>query len=513
MSSIKRALIYYPWGRARLFLGIMLDEASTLIQDGYKVDFLICDGFLKNCFVNKLSSKSLCNQCVRNNELVLNNYNINVIRLSDFTSEPEQLSIKKEVSFSYANVNEIKALMYKECKIGYGALSSYVSYTRNQEPLISDEFKEYFDELLYSQVHLREAFHNLLAATNYNFVYTFNGRWADMRPLFDYCLFNKTEIRNIENKPIVEGKDYRKEVYINCLPQNVKNRSNWIEESWNKEENEKLKIEIGTAFFESRRSSNQVNNTKNFTSNQGKDKLPLNYERKKYNIVIFISSEDEFLALGEEWDLLSLFRSQEEGILFILNKIKDENIRMYVRIHPNLKDVNYGYHKRLYSLESKYSHVTIIAADSEVSTYALLDASDKIIVFGSTVGAEACYVDKPVVLLGGSLYYYLNVAYVPKNRAEVIPLILDKTLKPLPKLNALKYGYYFMKNSAFTTKIKNNPIPFTILGLTMSLFPHYKIIGSAFLGRFHLALLDIYYYVVNRFFTKSQFKNIPVDGH
>jgi hypothetical protein len=89
-----------------------------------------------------------------------------------------------------------------------------------------------------------------------------------------------------------------------------------------------------------------------------------------------------------------------------------------------------------------YPNITVIPASSPISTYKLIDHCEKVIVFGSTAGIEANYWGKPVILLGGSLYHHLNVAYYPKNFIELDALLFAK-LDPKPRLGALKFGFYF----------------------------------------------------------------------
>jgi hypothetical protein len=72
-----------------------------------------------------------------------------------------------------------------------------------------------------------------------------------------------------------------------------------------------------------------------------------------------------------------------------------------------------------------------------------MDMADKVLVMGSTMGAESCYWGKPVINLHKSEYYYLNVGYNPQTREELVQM-LGEDLPPKPKDGALKYGYYYM---------------------------------------------------------------------
>jgi hypothetical protein len=70
-----------------------------------------------------------------------------------------------------------------------------------------------------------------------------------------------------------------------------------------------------------------------------------------------------------------------------------------------------------------------------------LDACEKVVVFGSTVGIEATYSRKPSILCGAAYYASLDAAYRPASHDEVITLI-DACLPPKPIIGALQYGFY-----------------------------------------------------------------------
>jgi capsule polysaccharide modification protein KpsS len=178
-----------------------------------------------------------------------------------------------------------------------------------------------------------------------------------------------------------------------------------------------------------------------FVKEQKKDLLPEGWSPLKHNIAIFNTSEDEYESIGPEWKNY-LYPTQAEGIKKILESfIADDKYHFYLRIHPNLKGL---YNKQLtdaYALK-QYNNLTIIDADSPVSTYTLMMTCGKTITFGSSTGIEATYWGKPSILLGKSFYYNLDVAFKPNNHEETIALIATD-LKHKNKSDTLKYGYYF----------------------------------------------------------------------
>jgi hypothetical protein len=181
----------------------------------------------------------------------------------------------------------------------------------------------------------------------------------------------------------------------------------------------------------------------NYLDKQEKDLLPVNWNDKIENLVLFTSSEDEFVSISDEWNL-TLFKSQFEGIKFISDIISNlTNIHLYIRVHPNVEGMSNDYKTLLMKL-SFNNNTTLINYDSPVSSYALLKKCNKVITFGSTVGIEAVFWGKPSILIGKSYYINLKGVIVPKTQDELVNL-LTRRIDDLPEAgDALKYGY-FMK--------------------------------------------------------------------
>ena len=92
----------------------------------------------------------------------------------------------------------------------------------------------------------------------------------------------------------------------------------------------------------------------------------------------------------------------------------------------------------------------MIPAAAPCSTYDLLDAAEKVIVFGSTMGAESVYWGKATILLAGAFYYKLDICYIPKNVDELFSFITKK-LEPKNPYGAIQYGYYLLNRHLLST--------------------------------------------------------------
>jgi hypothetical protein len=154
-------------------------------------------------------------------------------------------------------------------------------------------------------------------------------------------------------------------------------------------------------------------------------------------------------------------------------------------MHPNLMGLNFEYLTPLYALKDKYPNVFLIEPESKTDSYALIDKAYKIITFGSTIGVEANYWRKPVILLSKAFYYHADVAYIPKDKSEIFKLLTDD-LDPKGIESSEKIAFYLMKGGVkapyydfefgknfFFKGINLNNIPF----LAKNFFRFLKILG------------------------------------
>lgn len=109
-------------------------------------------------------------------------------------------------------------------------------------------------------------------------------------------------------------------------------------------------------------------------------------------IGFFTSSQDEFQFLGPEWQRHS-WESQYEAYDLVLNTLKDEDFVAYLRVHPNLATKAHECFLRekagIEWLQKRHPNLYVIWHDQPVNTYLLLDKSERVFVWDSTVGLEA----------------------------------------------------------------------------------------------------------------------------
>jgi capsule polysaccharide export protein KpsC/LpsZ len=160
-------------------------------------------------------------------------------------------------------------------------------------------------------------------------------------------------------------------------------------------------------------------------------------------VVIFNSSSDEIASIPELKEY-NFFGEQNDAIKKLLKLLYTSNeFEVVLRIHPNLGSVKYKYHLELYNLKNEFKELIIFEASHSINSYELVCYSDLVITFGSTIGVEATYLNKPVINLGAASYFEIDVTYNPRTMEELEKLIQNsRKLLPKPLENAFKYGYY-----------------------------------------------------------------------
>ena len=459
-------------------IGITIDDILSAKREQDEIYWCYCHNALSACHGNLSGCPSICDFCHSMYKRYVYKYGKGVhmiaIDRKDFVHESR--------SWQFDSVEQIKSIVYRDVYIGYGILSLYLSYTRDLDIVNMGSFKKYFTPIISEICDYVDYVYNLLNEIKPDEIISFNGRLFDNRLFYDIAtaLGIKYTALEVVFGNGVRGKPLKRVKFIGGLPQSIIITTQMINDLWvNSLLSDEEKTQIAVSFYDRRRKGVLVADVAVYTSMQKQGVLPEDFDSKMRNIAIFNSSEDEFSAVGGEWED-SIFASQYEAIEFILQHSLPD-FHYYLRIHPHLKGVTYKAHMELYSL-SKYPNLTIIPPESVVSTYALMDACEKVVTFGSTMGVESAFWGKPSILLRRSMYENLDICYQVSCKEEVIPLLGCK-LDPKPRLGALKYAYYLLDREYGVEKsnINIDIEEKTIWGRIFQYTPYFKIWGSSFL--------------------------------
>ncbi|EAQ42178.1 hypothetical protein [Polaribacter sp. MED152] len=509
---MKKEIYFFYSSLPGAMLGVLLDQAKkAMIDEGKKVYFVMCEGFFSHCLSNPKGNIGICKLCKsQSRKIIFENLSkdITFLQLSDYykgSHKKEDIILKK--------AQDVKKYVYKDIEIGYGVISSYIHLTRNQLPEINNDSIKYFQNQILQSKQLIDAFENVIDDIKPDEISSFNGRFNEIKPVFELGIKKNIQV-NLYEFENIGYKKYAKVVFKNTLPHSIKGNRWKFDYLWNDPNLLKSKkIELAKEFYYNKRNGIAAGD-KIYVKGTTTGKLPNNWDEKKKNIILFNSSEDEYVSIGKEWEDLALFESQYEGLKYIFNQHKDNNeIHFYLRVHPNLKNVKYKYHTKLYNFQEDYNNVTVISPSEDINSYDLLDVSDKVIIFGSTIGLEASYWGKPVILLGCSWYYYENVCYIPKSLEELNDL-LTKDLQPIKnEENFLKLGLFFYhRNATYIDRetifkyVDFNITICTIFGNEIFGYNYQKLLGSIKLKAIVVAIIKL----LSLYLTSNKYK-LPIN--
>lgn len=443
---MKSKVVFSTFNFAPPFLGPTLEMIQRSIDEGSRVYFITCLKSFASCGFNTRHYKYMCDLCVyrfkRAKVHLSGNYNL--IRLEELF-QPSDLECAQ--AFMSKQQPVTKELYYGGFDVGESVLSSYISKTRDRDLELSDSEAD-LPELVFQTILVYEAVKRFLKEKEIDEVILFNGRWDYYRAVFRAANELGIAVNVYEN---LRSGGYI-EVYGNNFPHIILNKQRRFDQLWKDTPDEEYRRKIAFEYF-SRKRNGEVVVGRAYTQHQQRNLIPEGIDSKLKNLVVFNSSDDEFAAVAGDEYKNPFFSTQLEGILFLAelvsSKMKDTH-RLIIRMHPNLKGVAFGYVSPVYTLGERFSNVVVVPPESEVDSYALLDIADKVITFGSSIGIEANYWRKPVILLAKPYYFYSDVAYIPGSQAE-IPALLNADLEPKPLTGSEKIALYMMKGGVKAT--------------------------------------------------------------
>ena len=184
--------------------------------------------------------------------------------------------------------------------------------------------------------------------------------------------------------------------------------------------------------------ANRKPRTNKYAKRHGGEFVPPQTAAGTRKVSIFLSSQDEFASLGKDW--VSPFLDYGP----VVERACRENPDMFfvVRFHPNQADMA-GDLLTPFKKTAELPNVRIHYAEEPVNSYSIMEWSDVVVTFGSTITVEACWAGKPVITLGPSFFDNLKFAYTPPTIDDFVSL-LRTDLQPGCRDNAARYACFRM---------------------------------------------------------------------
>jgi len=427
-------VLFYSSYHATPHIETELEIARRLMSEGHDVFFLQCRGELGMCYANPQHTKIGCKLCM--SKVSRSYQRLNIPREKILSFPEVNIDYDKVYDREALNdVNSLKQLTYKGCDIGMAVASSLISFIRDHKPNLQ-HYSGFVDRGLRTAAFVYEAANKLLDELKPDEVYLFNGRFLEVRPFMRLCEAKSIRFYTHERGGVLSKYMLRE----GSIPHSLEKAAAEIEELWGNGGPEKE--QIGRKFFEDRK-NRVVQGWHTFTHNQTWNKLPAGFDHNKMNIVLFNSSMDEYEGIAGFNS--RIYKDDNDGIQKIVSSfLHDTSKHFYLRVHPNLKGLKNTQLKQIDEIAANYKNLTVIRAEEDIDTYGLMDHADKVLAFGSTMGMESVYWNKPVILLGRAFYECLNCLYIPASHDDVVEMINKTDLLPFNQHEALKYGYWLL---------------------------------------------------------------------
>tara|TARA_R110002073_G_scaffold80550_8_gene194053 strand:+ start:213 stop:1745 length:1533 start_codon:yes stop_codon:yes gene_type:complete len=362
---------------------------------------------------------------------------VQIIRQLGLPKTLESQLAQEAAELPLSTIEALKTLHWRDMDLGMGVVSSLISRFKSPD-LDLQKHNKITREAILTFMRAYEATSAVFAADDFDLAYFFNGRFCSTRGIMRATQANKTEFRIQER-----GCDPGHYCLLNDVPHNrVLLQQNMLK-FWDQHPAE-YRDEHARAFFEGRRKGGS-HGWPSFTSHQDQA-VPAELRRAKYLLSYFCGSDDENVAIGDAFAQQG-FATQADAVLALLDAMKSQpDCHLAIRVHPHLRSKS-AESRAFWDNLPLSENCSVIAADSPINSYDLIDASDLVITYGSTVGVEAAYYGKPVLLLGSSFYDQLDAAHQAYTPERIRNFLADPAQwTPLSQAASLKYGFYANKH-------------------------------------------------------------------
>ncbi len=316
-----------------------------------------------------------------------------------------------------------------------GVMSSFASMLKAQhKDELSAKWLRAYDNMCGSAKKLYNYFVDEIKKEQYKYIFMFNGRFGCARPALEAARdtgigYGLCEIKASLNEIVFVNE------LVHSIAGNTRKAIGFYEA-------DKKRAEERAAEFFKRKTQNKETGDPIYTKQQTQGALPeAIVDTTKKVIAIYPTTDDEYKFIGQEWDGI-VPESQPDEIEKMAQALPREEYFLVVKMHPHQEHTAEDTIGQYVALAEKYPHVIVEKPLSKKDTYALMSRADVVVTFASTIGVEATYAGKPVVLIGDTRWGNLNIAHKVYTGEDAAKLIRDG-IAPKPILGAIIWGNYF----------------------------------------------------------------------
>lgn len=399
-------------------LELHISTIKDLLTRNNNITVYICNKGLKSCTANPLNSHTVCMYC-------------------KFRAIDGLKDIKNKVTIKYLDLDGLPSDVDPKIdnSLNLGVMSSMASAVKAQSyDQLNNKWKKYYNNMLFSSKQLYNFFMIEIDKNKYDFVFMFNGRFGDVKPVLEASRNSNIGYGLVEVK-----KSLHEIVFVNELIHSIDGNT---KRAFNYYEKNKEQALINAESFYGKKIKNEDTGDPVYTKNQQSGMLSdAIVNTNKIVVAIYPTTDDEYKFIGKEWDGF-VPEDQVLEIDSLANNLNKDQYILIVKMHPNQAHTAENVLERYLELQNKYSHVVVEDPLSKKDTYALMQRSDFVVNFASTIGVEACYARKVVIAIGDTTFSKMNISYKTTSGKEAAELISSGCLVPKPIEGAIIWGNY-----------------------------------------------------------------------
>lgn len=434
-----RILVFSPYAK-RPHLTVYEGTMARACQlRGATVEYVLCDGLLPECDMHwgsfgrgdALRPLDICQRCQAGSEGQVKPLGVPYRWLGSLVS-PEE----RRQAFTWAqslSPSQIPQAAYQGNPLGEWVLSSVVSYFRQYPPDLNDwRVVNVYRGYVYAAAVVALGLKAYLARHQVDAALLFNGRQSITRVAFE--LFRAAGIR-----VLIHEFPFYQDGHVMLKP----NARCWSPAPF---------VDFWARWGQVPLTRGQLDRTLNWLMNRRygvglswyaynrpyvnplpiREQLGLHPDRRL--LALFTSSTDETAGDAE---LNGPFESQSSWVEETVRWAGSRNdVDLVIRVHPHLAGKTglgkahdeFTFYERMKA--NAPANCRVINADETLNSYALMDAADVGLTYGSSPGIEMALAGKPVVLASRAFYengsYTLNV-----HSREELPKVLEASLRPV----------------------------------------------------------------------------------
>lgn len=402
MSSV---VVYVPPPMQKRAFYMMLARAKELSERGEAVTVAYCSQRAGTCSSNLSGSALVCAACRFSSRKSLSASGLPFVALGTDDTSTDELPV-----LNYDDAADIMVGVHS-CLV---TVLRVMTADLNRVPGLREIKRRYFT----SSVRLLQAFRDLVASDATR-VEVLNGRFACMKVALMAAAENDVTYNtldfNLSGQPMV-FEAFTPHDRIAVQKRILRNEAN---------------PDVAATYFEARRSSvfnRYAAGHQYFSPPEAAD----GYRRR---VSFFLSSQDECESLGPSWR--TPFKDNPGVIRAAAEAFPD--YFFCVRFHPNQASIIGDVTGPFQDLQLK--NVCMYLPTDDVNSYELMEWSDVVVTFASTVAVESCWMGKPVIELGPSYFDHLNISYTPSDTIGFLDL-LGQDLQARDAAPAARFANY-----------------------------------------------------------------------